>query len=397
MKSTESLRRKTEEYAVGEIMGILAGDPEKHIRRLVDLAQHLAIHPEHKQAVATVKAYVDQQLDGDLPAPLRTLARGLRQSSPACRTKLAMNALVNGTWNARATRDRILEEQGFYPPSIMLMSPSMRCNLSCSGCYAAQYTKKDDLPYEVMDRVLREAKELGIFSVILLGGEPLVRPDVVDLIEEHDDMAFMVFTNGTLITPALAERFSAMGNAVFSVSIDGLKRQHEARRGVGTFDRTIQGLRSLREAGVPYGFSTMVTRENCEDVIADEFNDFLVEEGCLWGWHFLYMPVGRDADPSLMPTPEQREMLRQRGAQYIRSRKELFVIDFWNDAPYVGGCIAGARRYFHINANGDVEPCIFAHFATHNIKDVSLAEALSSPFFSDIKSRQPYDDNLLRP
>lgn len=397
MGTTELLRQKSTEYAVKEAMRILGDKPEKQLTRLVDLADRIATAEDHKQVIANVRKYVEPGDDGELPAPVRTALRGLRQTAPDCRARLFTNALVNGTWRGRTKRDAALRDQGFRPPSIMLMSPTMRCNLHCTGCYAADYTKNDDLSYEVMDRVLSEANDLGISNIILLGGEPFVRSDVLDLAARHDDMAFMAFSNGTLLTEPLAHRLAELGNISISVSVDGLKEAHDSRRGDGVFDRAIEGLRHLRAAGVPFGFSSMITSANCEDMIADEFIDMLVDEGCLWGWHFLYMPVGEDADLSLMPTPEQREHLRQRGAQWIRMNKEVFVIDFWNDAPYVGGCIAGGRQYFHVNANGDVEPCIFAHFATDNIKHVPLAQALNSPLFQAIRSRQPYSDNLLRP
>ena len=81
---------------------------------------------------------------------------------------------------------------------------------------------------------------------------------------------------------------------------------------------------------------------------------------------------------------------------YIRENKPLFVIDFWNDAPYVGGCIA-AREYIHINHRGDVEPCIFTHFAQVNIKNTSLKESMNCQFFKKIRKRQPYSSNLYLP
>lgn len=123
----------------------------------------------------------------------------------------------------------------------------------------------------------------------------------------------------------------------------------------------------------------------------------MVEKGCLLGWHFLYLPLGHKPDVTLMPTAEQRELLRQKGGQYIRQHKPIMVIDFWNDAPIVGGCIAGGQYYFHINAKGDVEPCVFVHLATENIKHQSLKKAINSPFFRGIRAHQPYSHNLLRP
>jgi MoaA/NifB/PqqE/SkfB family radical SAM enzyme len=139
-----------------------------------------------------------------------------------------------------------------------------------------------------------------------------------------------------------------------------------------------------------------VTRNNIEEITSDEFFSHLSQKGVMICWLFLFMPVGKDPDISLMPTPEQRELLRQRDED-LRAKFPIFIADFWNDAPHVGGCIAGGRNYIHINANGDVEPCVFVHFAVDNIRDKSLRQVLTSDFFATIRSRQPYAENLLTP
>ena len=159
----------------------------------------------------------------------------------------------------------------------------------------------------------------------------------------------------------------------------------------------MEGMDNLREVGVPLGFSVMATRYNVDTLVSDEFYDMLLENGCLVGWQFLYLPVGNDPDASLMPTAEQRELLRVRGPRRIRREKPIFTIDFWNDAPHMGGCLAGARYFLHITSRGDVEPCIFMHLATDNIHDKSLKEIINTPFFRAFRDRQPYSKNLLRP
>ena len=108
------------------------------------------------------------------------------------------------------------------------------------------------------------------------------------------------------------------------------------------------------------------------------------------------LPIGREPKVELMPTPQQRDQLRAWIAE-VRATRPILVADFWNDGPVVGGCISGGRKYFHINAQGDVEPCVFCHFALHNIKDTSLKEALNSPLFQAIRLEQPIHENLLRP
>ena len=115
--------------------------------------------------------------------------------------------------------------------------------------------------------------------------------------------------------------------------------------------------------------------------------------------YFHYMPVGNDASTELLLTPEQRIYIKDR-IREIRSTttgEGLFTMDFQNDGEFVGGCIAGGRNYFHINANGDAEPCVFIHYSDSNIRDKSLLEILKSPLFMAYRDGQPFNENHLRP
>ena len=151
----------------------------------------------------------------------------------------------------------------------------------------------------------------------------------------------------------------------------------------------------LGDRGVVFGYSATVTRANWRMLISDEWVDPLVAKGAVLNWNFLYMPIGRDPDMSMMLTPEERNEFRE-GVLRVRNTKAIFPVDFWGDAPYVKGCIAG-KHYVHVNSEGWVEPCIFTHFATDNIHDTSLADAFNSPYFREIRSRQPFSHNLLKP
>jgi hypothetical protein len=158
----------------------------------------------------------------------------------------------------------------------------------------------------------------------------------------------------------------------------------------------MEAMDHLRGANVLFGSSATVTRNNVDAVASEEWIDLLLEKGIIAQMYFLYLPVNGQGDIHLMVTPEQRDHLRKQVIRFRRTRP-MFILDFWNDGPHVQGCIAGGRRYFHINANGDVEPCVYTHVAMHNIKDVSLAEALDSPLFRAIRKRQPHSENHLRP
>ena len=388
-----NLKQTAAAKTANALLTLVSRASDRDVGRFLGLLERVAPQPQDRELVRAVL----QQWVEDRPFA-RLIKRLLREVNPRCRERFVADFVLNNAWGPLAARrEAFAAETGFQPPLAILISPTMRCNLGCAGCYAGEYSRRDDLPHEVLDRVLNEAKALGIFFVTVLGGEPFIRDDLWDLYEKHRDVYFQVYTNGTLLDQAAVDRLTVMGNVAPMISIEGLEAETDARRGKGTYRKLIEAMDRLHAAGVPFGFSSMVTRYNVDTIVGDEFNDLLIEKGALVGWHFLYMPVGSDPDLDLMPTPVQRDLLRRQGAARLRATRPIFVIDFWNDAPYAGGCIAGGRYYLHVNSQGGVEPCIFAHFAVDNVKDKSLADCLCSPYFLAFRRRQPFDDNLLRP
>jgi MoaA/NifB/PqqE/SkfB family radical SAM enzyme len=306
---------------------------------------------------------------------------------------LFVNALLIGTDLREIEMPKVL---GFKPPLFLVISPTMRCNLRCPGCYAGEYEQHQGLSTELVDRVISEAKEMGTYFITMSGGEVFMRPDMFDIWKAHGDVYFQLYTNGTMITEEVARKLEECGNVAPMISIEGGRERTDARRGPGAFDRVQRAMDNLREAGVMFGASFTETRENMHEIASDEILDLLVEKGAMVAWYFQYIPIGREPHVELMPTPEQRDWLRRRLLD-VRERKAIFIGDFWNDGYYVEGCIAAGREYLHINANGDVEPCVFCHFAVDNIEGKSLAEVLNSGFLKAIRSRQPYRDNYLTP
>jgi MoaA/NifB/PqqE/SkfB family radical SAM enzyme len=152
----------------------------------------------------------------------------------------------------------------------------------------------------------------------------------------------------------------------------------------------------MRAHGLVFGYSACYHRYNTHNVISDEFVDDMVARGCRYAWYFAYIPIGKQAKTDLMVTPEQRAHMFKR-INEIRATKPIFGMDFWNDGEYAKGCIAGGRRYLHINAAGDVEPCAFIHYSNVNIHETSLLEALQSPIFKAYRKRQPFNKNPLQP
>lgn len=165
-------------------------------------------------------------------------------------------------------------------------------------------------------------------------------------------------------------------------------------------DATPESVREKEGCNVPWAIlldpTSCYTSQNYQDITSEEYFDMIIDAGALFVWFFHYMPVGNGAAPQLLPSPEQRTEVYHRIREY-RSRKPIFSMDFQNDAEYVGGCIAGGRRYLHINAKGDVEPCVFVHYSNANIRECTLLEALKSPIFMAYHDGQPFNENMLRP
>lgn len=230
-----------------------------------------------------------------------------------------------------------------------------------------------------MDRILAEAKELGIYGIVLSGGEPFVYPYLLDMAQKNNDIAFMVYTNGTRIDEKVADRLQDLGNISPAVSLEGWGEDTDARRGKGTFKKIMKAMDLMKERGIIFGASITITRNNIGQITSDNFIDFLIDKGVRYIWSFHYIPIGRKPDPDLMVLPEQRVYLF--GINYLRTNKPILIVDFWNDAQLTNGCIAGGISYIHINARGDVEPCAFVHFAVDNIREKSLFEVLKTLSF----------------
>ncbi|MFH0914645.1 MAG: radical SAM protein [Chloroflexota bacterium] len=388
---THRAGRELAEMVLGKALGLLGSNPDRNVKYVISAIDHIAKGEKQK----VFKDWINNWLSEGRPGR-EFLGRMLKNTHPSVRRRYIARMIVSMFFRDQEMRDRCLQKYGILPPHVMLISPTMRCNFRCQGCFAASYERKDDMKPEVFDRVLGEAEDIGINFFIILGGEPFLYPELFDILSKHGRSFYQIYTNASFIDQAMARKLAQLGNIAPQISVNGPDEYTERTRGKGAFQQVMQAMDNLREAGCVFGFSSLVSRDNADIICSEEWVDLLIEKGALYGWLFLYMPVGGDPDPNLMPTPEQRNKLRIAVRRY-RQTKPILPIDFWNDGALTGGCIAGGRMYFHINHRGDVEPCIFCHFATHNINQCSLAEALASPFFASIRESQPFSYNTLRP
>jgi len=390
MELSRRVKGYTAAQAAKLLTPVLAGASDASLIRLTHLLERVAPYEVYKKQMRQLRALFEQK------APALELARKLfRDLHPNYRNRIVRNLGINAAYLTAPKREE-LARQGRAAPFLIVISPTMRCNLRCVGCYAFNYTRHDDLPLEVVDRVITEAKEMGVYFFTITGGEPFVREDLFEIYKKHNDCCFLIYTNGTLITPEVVERLVRCGNVGPAISIEGFEEETDWRRGKGTFARIMQAMDWLKQGRALFGYSATVTSRNWDLVSSDEFIDLMVEKGCLFGWHFIYIPIGREPDTSLMVSPEQRQKVRER-VWRARATKPIFLADFWNDGSLTGGCMSAGRLYAHVNNKGELEPCVFCHFATDNVKEKSLSECLNSPFFKAIRRRFPWSENHLMP
>lgn len=307
------------------------------------------------------------------------------------------NFFLNANIIGWPEQERYRQEYGCNIPWAILLDPTSACNLHCTGCWAAEYGNKLNLNLDEIDSIITQGKEMGVYMYIYTGGEPLMRKkDLIVLCEKHSDCQFLSFTNATLIDEAFANEMLRVKNFIPAISLEGFEIATDGRRGNGVYQKVVKAMSILNEKHLPFGMSCCYTSANLDSISSFEFIDHIVELGAKFVWYFHYMPVGNDAVPELLPSPEQREFMYHR-IREIRSTKPIFAMDFQNDGEYVGGCIAGGRRYLHINANGDCDPCVFIHYSDSNIREKTLLECLQSPMFMAYHDGQPFNDNHLRP
>ena len=389
----KSLSYKAKEVGINTAIGYIEKDPEKNIEKIIDWVDRFAGDSFAKQ-----RGYFRKYLVDDPESNWRKLVvRLLRDTDKDIVKTFFRNFFLNANIIGWERQDETRNKYGCNVPWAILLDPTSACNLNCTGCWAAEYGNKLNLSFDEIDDIIRQGKEMGVFFYIYTGGEPLVRKkDIIKLCEKHNDCMFLSFTNGTLIDDEFAKEMLRVKNFIPAISLEGFEEATDARRGDGVYKSVEEAMRILKEKRLPFGISACYTSQNLDSITSEEFYDSIIEAGAYFIWYFHYMPVGKAAVPELLPSPEQREYIYHKIREY-RATKEIFGMDFQNDGEYVGGCIAGGRRYLHINANGDMDPCVFIHYSDSNIREKTLLEGLRSPLFMAYHDGQPFNDNHLMP
>lgn len=387
-----NINNKVKTYGVEKTLKYVHKNPEKNLKNAINLAKKISPN-DYRSQIETIDKVISDPDD----VFHKYILNMLNTIDSDVFDKTVINFLLNSVLFSEDLKKESREKYNCNIPWTILLDPTTACNLKCKGCWAAEYGNSLNLSYEQIDDIISQGKELGIYFYIFTGGEPLVRKkDILKICEKHNDCEFLIFTNSTLIDEEFIDEMLRLKNIVPAISVEGSEFTTDARRGDGIYNKVIKSMKLLKDNKLPFGISCCYTSQNYKSIISEEFVDEMIERRALFAWYFHFMPVGKGTGKELLPKPDQRKHIYHQLRKF-RKTKPLFFLDFQNDAEYIGGCIAGGRNYLHINANGDLEPCVFIHYSDSNIKEKTLVESLQSPLFMAYHDGQPFNKNMLRP
>jgi MoaA/NifB/PqqE/SkfB family radical SAM enzyme len=290
-------------------------------------------------------------------------------------------------WHAQRRHRRQQRRINGSVPFVLAISPTMRCNYDCQGCYSRGRPEDNELSTNELNTLFSEAEDLGIHSIVVTGGEPLLRNDILDLISDHRHLLFFLITNGSLITPDISRRITRSGNVIPLVSIEGFTGDTDERRRPGAHETAMRALDHLRKAQAVFGFVATITAANISQLATDEFIDQMVGMGCAVGFFTEYVPCGLNPRPDWVLDEDARAAFHKRVLEFRRCKP--IVISQFPDDEYgrENRCSGAGLSSLHINSQGDVEPCPFVSISRENIRRGGLIAACQSPFLRAIREQ----------
>ena len=290
------------------------------------------------------------------------------------------------------------EKNGEHVPPFLIASITSKCNLHCAGCYSrCNHATVDSEPVAQLTgeewlRMFEEADDMGISFILLAGGEPMLRRDVIEGAGRRPNILFPIFTNGTFLDERYLALLDRCRNLLPILSIEGDREATDARRGKGIYDRLIANMDAFQTRGLIFGASVTVTTENLKEVTSDAFIGSFSARGCKAVIFVEFVPVTEESR-DLAPGDPEREYLADEIQRLHRQYPEMVFLSFPGDEKGTGGCVAAGRGFFHINSHGGAEPCPFSPYSDVNVRDTGLKGALDSALFTALRSGNLLDDD----
>jgi MoaA/NifB/PqqE/SkfB family radical SAM enzyme len=311
-------------------------------------------------------------------------ARLLTEADAGALWRFAFNFGVKGVRSVELFKARL--RRGVHFPPFLFISIINSCQLRCQGCWVDVDRPRTMITANELNRLIGQAKRMGNSYFGLLGGEPFLHPDLFDVLARHRDCYFQIFTNGQLITDAVAKRLRKLGNATPLISIEGTEAVSDERRGrARVLSKTLAGLENCRRNGLIIGVATSVCQTNY-DLVSEDWLRRLIGMGVHYAWFHTYRVVGPNPAPELALRPEQVRRLRKFVVE-MRSKLPIAIVDAYWDDKGEALCPMATGVSHHIGPGGDVEPCPIIQFAAESIRDPrGIFETIaSSAFLKDFR------------
>ena len=282
------------------------------------------------------------------------------------------------------------EKDGQNIPAFLIASITSICNLHCTGCYSrANNSCSDEIPTNQLSaddwgNIFTQAREMGISFIVLAGGEPMIRDDVIVKASKFSEILFPIFTNGTMLNDDYMNLFDKNRNLVPIFSIEGDEEITDSRRGNGVYRQLVNSMEIMKKKNIIFGASLTFTKGNISSLVSNEFIDKLRDFGCKVVFFIEYVPLNKQT-AAMVPSDRERDMLFSKIDSLRREYDDMLFMSFPGDEKTSGGCLAAGRGFFHINSHGGAEPCPASPFSDVNVKDTSLLEALDSNLFKSLR------------
>ncbi len=329
-----------------------------------------------------IQSYMTRGVERVVSDAVRTTLKNPKESVYMARFALASKSA--------SKKRRKAEDAGEHIPPFLIASITSQCNLHCAGCYSrCNHATTDSEPVKQLTgeewaKIFDEANDLGVSFILLAGGEPMLRYDVIEAASKRPDILFPIFTNGTFMSEKYYELFDRCRNLIPIMSIEGEKDLTDKRRGEGVYDKLISGMDEFEKRGLIFGSSVTVTTQNIKEVSSEAFIRDLSDRGCKAVIFVEFVPVTDDST-ELAPGDNERKYLKEKIAKLRADHPEMVFISFPGDEKSSGGCVAAGRGFFHINSHGGAEPCPFSPYSDINVRDTSLKEAMDSSLFKRLR------------
>ena len=303
-----SIKNSVSAFAIHRALAYLEKDPETNLPKLMAMIDKFA--GDDPNSFPKQREVIRKVINDPTDNWYKYIMNVVKNVDNDVLKTVFTNFIVNGNLIGWKRQEEIRQKYNCNVPWAILLDPTSACNLHCTGCWAAEYGNKLNLTFDEIDNIIEQGKELGVYIYIYTGGEPLVRKDdLIALCNKHNDCIFLCFTNSTLIDEKFADDMLRVKNFIPAISLEGFEEATDGRRGSGVYDKVLHAMSLLKERHLPFGISACYTSANMDSITSEAFIDKLIDWGAYFIWYFHYMPVGNDASPELLPTPEQRQYI----------------------------------------------------------------------------------------